>query len=96
MKLKMEMPRGALEIKRTKLTAEIIGFCTDYKILAESERLKEVKESIEHQLEDAVFVEELINWFIVKTKSRQDIDIDRLIDLIIELEKIRLNLEYKR
>ena len=42
-----------------------------------------------------VFVEGLINLIITKTKSCIGIDIDRMLDLMLELERLRLELEHK-
>jgi len=93
--MKLKMSQEGLEMKRGILATEIINFCINYRIFNNSEALMEVKDSISHQLEDAVFVEEFINLLILKTKNRQDIDLEKLKNLLLELERIRLELEYK-
>jgi len=46
-------------------------------------------------LKDVSFIESLINTIIVKTKKSKDIDVEKLKELLLELEKIRLDLEYR-
>jgi hypothetical protein len=82
-------------MKRTVLVNEIVGFCFEYGIFNKSEEIKNIKLSIFHQLEDVVFVEQFINLLIIKTKNRHDIDFEKLKMLLLELERIRLELEYK-
>ena len=80
------------EIK--KLASEVTEFVLEYSIFNISCEKKELEEKIEEQFEDVVFVEGLINTIIVKTRNRKNIDTGKLIDLLIELEKLRLELEY--
>jgi len=44
---------------------------------------------------DVIFVEEMINLIIVKTMNHENIDTDKLIELLAELDRLRLELEYK-
>ena len=81
-------------MERKILTSEIIEFCINNELFQQSEELRALKGSIEHQLVDAVFVEGLINRLIVKTKNRKGIDVEKLKQLLLELERIRLELEY--
>jgi hypothetical protein len=77
------------------LINEIINFCDKYKLLENSENLSKVMDKIEEQLNNSEFVEELIHFFIIKTKNHKDINTGQLITILIELERIRLELEYK-
>lgn len=57
-----------------------------------------VEKRIIDGLDDIIFVENLINVFYKKMKSKRfqkSLNKDRLTKLLIELEKIRLNLEFK-
>jgi hypothetical protein len=94
LKLKMKKSRGGLEMNNKELVNEIIGFCVTYRLFEKSEELTAIKEAIEHQLVDVVFVEGLINRLILKAKDRKDIDFEKLKTLLLELERIRLELEY--
>ena len=82
-------------MQRKVLVENIIDFCLEYGVFNISGRISDIRTNIEHQLVDYEFVEGLINMIIVKTKDQKDIDTGRLIELLIELEKIRLELEYK-
>jgi len=81
--------------KLTRLADELTDFCLEYKIFNISCSVKEIKKRIEEQFDDVVFVEGLINLIIVKTKDHKDIDTGKLIELLSELERLRLELEYK-
>ncbi|MCL2400909.1 MAG: hypothetical protein FWC91_14355 [Defluviitaleaceae bacterium] len=77
------------------LVNEIVNFCFDYGVIHESIDEDELKSIVYNHLEEEPFIENLINTIIIKSKSCPTLDIDRLKDLLIELEKIRLELEYK-
>jgi len=81
--------------KLARLANELTDFCLEYKIFNISCGVKEIKQRIEEQLDDVVFVEGLINIIIVKTKQNKNIDTGKLIELLSELERLRLELEYK-
>jgi len=82
-------------MERKRLANELTDFCLEYKIFNISCGAKEIKQRIEEQFCDVVFVESLINLIIVKTQSQKDVDTDKLIELLSELERLRLELEYK-
>ena len=85
-----------MEQKRlARLANELTDFCLQYGIFNISCSAKEIKRSIEEQFVDVVFVENLIVLIIKKTNNRKDVDADRLIELLSELERVRLELEYK-
>ena len=90
MKMKMGMA-----IQRETLVNEIISFCYEYELFGKSVREDLIRKVIEERLEESEFIENLINTIIVKTKNREDIDVQNLKELLLELEKVRLELEYK-
>ena len=77
------------------LAIKIIEFCYKYNVFDESINKDEVRNVIENNLDKAHFVENLINTVIIKTKTHHGIDIEKVKELLLELEKIRLELEYK-
>ena len=81
-------------MKREKLVSELVNFCDTYKLIENFENLGMAKDRIEQQMDSSEFVEGLIHFLIVRTKNNKDIDTGKLITILIELEKIRLNLEY--
>ena len=82
-------------IERRRLASELTDFCLAYKIFNISCGVKEIKQRIEEQFDDVVFVEGLINMIIVKAKNQENIDTGQLIELLSALERLRLELEYK-
>jgi len=82
-------------MERNILVNEIAAFCFSYGVFDKSIRAREIKKNIKSQLDDVEFIESLINTLIVKTRNRKNIDIEKLKELLLELEKIRLDLEYK-
>jgi len=82
-------------LKRNILINEIANFCFNHGIFDKPIRVSKIKKNIIDQLDDAEFIESLINTLIVKTRNRKDIDIKKLKELLLEVEKIRLELEYK-
>ena len=81
--------------KLARLANELTDFCLEYKIFNISGGAKEIKQRIEEQFCDVVFVEGLINLIIVKAKKLEDIDTGKLVELLSELERVRLELEYR-
>jgi len=82
-------------MERKKLAHELTDFCLAYRILDIPRGAKGIEQGIEGQLDDAVFVETLINQIIVKAKYYKGMDRDKLIELLSELERLRLELEYR-
>lgn len=81
-----------------KLVKEIIKTCQYFKIVARDIDNYFVEKKIIDGLDDIIFVENLLNIFYKKMKLkryRNSLDQNRLKKLLIELEKIRLNLEFK-
>jgi len=81
-------------MEKRELAEEIINFCVKYRLLGNSKRLFLAKNRVEEELENIYFVENFIHMLIYKTKYK-NVDIDRLKNLLIELEKVRLDLEYR-
>jgi len=82
-------------MERKRLARELTDFCLEHKIFIISCGVKEIKQRIEEQFDDVVFVEGLIKIIIDKTKKDEKIDTDKLVELLTELERLRLQLEYK-
>ena len=82
-------------MERNVLVNEIASFCFQYGIFDKSIRVSEIKNRIRNQLDNVEFIENLINTLIIKTRNRKNIDVEKLKELLLELEKIRLELEYK-
>ena len=85
-------------MEQRKLIKEIIKTCQYFKIMEKDINHYYVEKKIIDGLEDIIFVENLLNIFYKKMKYKrfkQTLNQDRLKRLLIELEKIRLNLEFK-
>ena len=82
-------------MERKRLAHELTDFCLAYGIFNITYGAKEIKQRIEEQFCDVMFVEGLINMIIVKAKEHEDIDTGKLVELLTELERLRLELEYK-
>ena len=82
-------------MKRKELINAITDFCLEYKLFDRSVKVDVLINKISEQLKDIEFVESLINTIIIKTRKRRNIDTNKIKNLLLELEKIRLELEYK-
>ena len=81
-----------------KLVKEIIKTCKYFKIMEYETDDNLVQKKIIDGLDDIIFVENLLNIFYQKMRLKRfqhTLDQSRLKRLLIELEKIRLNLEFK-
>lgn len=81
-------------MERKVLVNEIIHFCLKYGILKYPVTARKFK-NIERELANAEFVEGLINTIILKARIHKNTDINKLKELLLELERLRLELEYK-
>jgi hypothetical protein len=81
-------------LKKIELINEITDFCLKYRLFNGVIRIDEIKNNIESRLNDSRFIESLINVIILKTRNRQNININKIKNMLLELEKIRLDLEY--
>jgi len=77
------------------LINEITDFCIKNKLFNKTVHISNIRSNIKAQLKDCAFIENLYNTIYLKTKYRKNIDIDRIINLLLELEKVRLEIEYK-
>ena len=85
-----------MEQKRlSQLANELTDFCFAHGIFNTTYGAKEIKQGIEEQFEDVVFVETIIHHIIIKAKNNRNMDAEKLIYLLSELEQLRLEHEYK-
>lgn len=81
-----------------KLVNEIIKTCQYFKIVKKDTNINLIEKKIIDGLNDIVFVENLLNVFYKKMKQKKYnkyLDFNKFKILIFELEKIRINLEFK-
>lgn len=81
-----------------KLVKEIIKTCQYFKVMNYDINDSYVEKKILDGLDDIIFVENLLNIFYKRMKLKRfqnTLNQNRLKKLLIELEKIRLNLEFK-
>jgi len=81
-------------MERKKLANQVTDFCLEYGIFNITCGTKEIKQRIEEQFCDVIFVEGLINLIVDRAENQNDIDTGKLIELITELGRLRLELEY--
>ena len=77
------------------LVDELACFCFVYGIFDKSLEESIIKDKIERGLEDVAFIKHLIDTLILQTNNRSYIDIEKLKELVLELERIRFGLEYR-
>ena len=82
-------------MRRKKLVNEITQFCLEYQVFEKTVNVDEVKAKIEIMLDDIAFIEILFNTIIRRAKKHDYFDVERLKKMLVEIEKIRLNLEYE-
>lgn len=68
-------------------------FCFKYGIITNTVQVEIIKRNVEEQLHNVAFVENLINTIFVKAKQFKNLGNKKVVRLIIELEKLRLELE---
>lgn len=84
-------------MEQYKLAEEIIKMCKYFKIINYEEDNQLIKKKITEGLDDIIFVENLLNILYKKMNLKEfqkNLNKKRLKKLLIELEKIRLNLEF--
>lgn len=81
-------------MERKKLIKEITNFCIEQGIFRGKATEGEIKIGIEVGLENIEFIESLINTIINRVGHEPNADIEKIKTMLLELEKIRLDLEY--
>lgn len=81
-------------MKQSILVDKIIDFCFLYDALDQRTTEEELRAIVEARLGEPHFVESLINTIIIKSKTKKGVDVEEVKLLLLELEKIRLELEY--
>ena len=84
-----------MTIERKELINEIYDICFKLEIFINSANERRTKENIGILLEEVELVESLYNAIFVKAKKRKILYKKRITSLLVELEKIRLELEIK-
>ena len=80
------------------LTKEIIKMCQYFKVIKKNENEYLIEKKVIDGLEDIIFVENLINIMYKKAKfkiNNKKFNINKFKKIMFELEKNRLNLEFK-
>ena len=78
------------------LVEKVVGFYFATGLLDESVLKKdEIKVVIADCLEREEYVETIINTITYRVKTHKNLDIEKIKEILIELERIRLELEYK-
>ena len=75
------------------LAEEIIDFSSKYRLFNNAETMN--IDSVAEQLNESWFVEHLIHTIIVKARYKENVDNQKLKELLLEFEKVRLDLEYR-
>jgi len=77
-------------MERNILISAIVRFCFDYDEVIDDE----IREKVESKLDNPVFIENLICTIHTKARHGRNIDFKLVKAMLLELEKIRLDLEY--
>jgi len=80
-------------MEKEKLVVEIIDICYEFKIIKSLDNISQKQENLKAILEDAGFVEILYSEIFRKAKERQIIHTEKIKQVLLALEKIRLDLE---
>ena len=82
-------------MERDIFIEELTGFFFVYGILGREIEEHTIKKIIENSLEKIELVETLINKLNAQAKKCSYIDIEKLKELLLELERIRIELDFK-
>ena len=92
----LERPILTNKLEREIVTNKIVNFCLQHEMLDKDIDTSIARSKIKQELKNASFVENLIHTLTIKARMFNDVEvIDELIEILMELEKIRLDLEYK-
>jgi len=75
---------------RNTLISVIVRLCFDYEEVIDDE----IRAKVESKLESPDFIENIIRTVHVKARSSKNINIKQVKLLLLELERIRLDIEY--
>ena len=77
-------------MERKELINEIINFYMKFNLSN-----RPIKTSdIENLLKDCAYIESLINTILIKTRNYKKLDVEKIINLLNSLDRVRLELEY--
>ena len=83
-------------MERKILIERIVGFYFETGLLDESVLKKdEIIIVVGDCLKSVDYIETIINTIILRAKTHKNLDVEKLKEMLLELEKIRLELEYK-
>jgi len=83
-------------MERKILVKKIVGFYFETGLLDETILKKdEIKLIVDDCLGKVEYIELIINTIIHRAKTHKNLDVEKLKEILIELEKVRLELEYK-
>ena len=82
-------------MKKKKLVKEIIDFCFTYGLIDETVKTYEMEIRIENALKQCAFIETLYNIILLETKKNRNANIKRTRELLLQLEELRLQLEFE-
>ena len=77
-------------MERDILISAIVRFCFDYDEVIDDE----IREKVQSKLTSANFIENVISTIHIKTRNSSNIDTKQIKAMILELEKMRLDIEY--
>jgi len=80
-------------MERKVLVDEIIDLFLELGVLKDLTNLEQTKNNMEKQIENAEFVELIYNVIFIRAKEQRMLDIKRIIDILQELNRIRIKLE---
>ena len=72
------------------LISAIVRFCFDYNEVIDDE----IRAKVESKLASPDFIENVISTIHIKARNGRNIDFKQVKAMILELEKIRLDIEY--
>ena len=82
-------------IERDVFIEELAGFLFIYGIFGREVEESTIRKIIENSLEQIELVETLINKINKEAKKRRYINVEKLKELLLELERIRIELDFE-
>lgn len=84
-----------MNIERKKLVNELTSFCIKFNLFKGRIEKSDIEVGLEAGLEKIEFIENLITMIIYKSRYNTITDLKQLKYILLELERLRLDLEYK-